>query len=183
MAAPVCIITRPFSRHSGRAFSENMTALTEFSLKKHPGPYESWPLKSRLLRNGEPTSLLLPGYSLLHQFRTEHGFLFITNYDCPMEEVTEFTLCNSKLRRISVRFVGCPYDSFTLQRVEWIDERHLMAVFDQNDPWLVTIRRWSIPYFRPRLTVRRMKSPNEAPHATATAPGSCPAYETRTSSL
>ena len=147
-----------------------MTALNEFSLEKHSGPYESWPLKSRLLRHGEPTALLLPGYSLLHQFRIGHGFLFVTDYDCPMEEVTEFTLCDSELRSISRRFVGWAYCSFTLERVEWLDAEHLLAVFDHDDRWLVSIRSWGIPYLMPRLKLTRMKSPNEALQATAAPP-------------
>ena len=149
-----------------------MTALTEFSLEKHSGPYESWPLKTRLLRNGEPISLLLPGYSLLHQFSTEQGFLFITDDDCPMEEVAHFILCDSDLRCVSSRFVGWAYCSFILERVEWLDPRHLLAVFDHDDPWLVTIRSWGIPYLLPRLKVARMKSPNPALQATAASPRS-----------
>lgn len=149
-----------------------MNAISEFSLEKHSGPYESWPLKSRLLRHGGPTSLLLPGHSLLHQFRTEHGFLFITDDDCPMEEVTHFVLCDSDLQSISSRFVGWAYCSFTLERVEWVDAQHLLAVFDHDDPWVVTIRSWGIPYLVPRLKLTRMKSPNQALQATAAPPRS-----------
>src|SRR5437867_9201341 len=106
-----------------------MTPLTEFSLEKHSGPYESWPLKSRLLRNGQPTRLSLSGYQLLHQFRVEPGFLFITDYDCPYEESTHVTLCDSNLRRLSSRFLGWPYTSFLLHRVEWLDPQRLVAIF------------------------------------------------------
>src|SRR5687768_8225119 len=98
-----------------------MTFVNEFSLQKHEGPYKTWPLKSRLFRNGQPTTLSLPGYSLLHQFLIEDGFLFITDYNCPMEEITEFTWCDSSLRRTSSRSVGWPYESFLLDRLEALD--------------------------------------------------------------
>ena len=145
------------------AVGESMTALTEFSLEKHPGPYESWPLNSRLLRNGEPTRLSLRGYQLLYQFHTQEGFLFVTDYDCPFEESTFITLCDSNLRQISRRFFGWPYTSFILHRVEWLDPRHLVAVFDEYCKYLVTIRPWGIPWLRPRLKLSRMKSPNRPP--------------------
>jgi hypothetical protein len=140
-----------------------MTQLTEFSLETHSGPYESWPLKSRLLRNGQPTHLKLSGYQLLHQFRTDSGFLFVTDYDCPFEEMTHFTLCDSNLRRLSNRFLGAPYTSFLLRRVEWLDPRHFMAIFDEYCQYLLTIRSWGIPYLRPRLKLsRRFKSRDKA---------------------
>jgi hypothetical protein len=140
-----------------------MTPLTEFSLETHAGPYESWPLKSRLLRNGQPTRLLLWGHQLLYQFRTENGFLFITDDDCMFEEITHFTLCDSNLRRLSVRFLGAPYTSFLLHRVEWLDPKRFLAIFDEYCQYLLTIRSWGIPWLRPRLKLsRRFKKPNPA---------------------
>jgi hypothetical protein len=114
----------------------------------------------------------VPGYSLLHQFRTERGYLFVTDDDCPMEEVTHFILCDFRFRRVSSRFVGWAYCSFLLERVEWLDPWHLLAVFDHDDSWLVTIRSWGIPYLVPRLKLARLKSPNQALQATAAPPRS-----------
>jgi len=140
-----------------------MTALTEFSLEKHSGPYESWPLRSRLLRNGQPTRISLTGHQLLYQFNTEDGFLFVTDYDCPFEESTHLTLCDSNLRCLSRRFFGAPYTSFMLRKAEWLDPRRIVVIFDEYCQHLVTIRRWGIRYLWPRLKVSRMKSPKRAP--------------------
>jgi hypothetical protein len=139
-----------------------MDEITEFSLETHAGPYETWPVKSRLLRNGQPTRASLPGYVLLHQFRVAEGFLFITDYDCPFEEMTELTLCDHNLRRLSHRSFGAPYCSYLLQGVQVVDSRRLIVTIYKDHPSLVTLRDWNIPYLVPRLKITRSKSPTQA---------------------
>ncbi len=77
--------------------------------------------------------------------------------------MTHFTLCDSSLRRLSNRFLGGPYVSFLLRRVEWLDPQRFMAIFDEYCQYLLTIRSWGIPWLHPRLKLsRRFKSPNRA---------------------
>ncbi len=75
-----------------------MDAISRFTLEQHDGPYETWPLRSRLFLDGEPTGISLPGYALLHQFETSNGYVLVTDYDCPFEEITNFILVSKQLR-------------------------------------------------------------------------------------
>jgi hypothetical protein len=128
-----------------------MNPITRLTLEQHDGPYEKWPLRSRLLLDGEPTGLTLPGYVLLHQFETPEGYLLVTDYDCPFEEMTNFILLSTDLRILSCRSLGWMYETYLLDRIEWIDERTFSAVFYGEWRCRFTIRRWGIPYLWPRL--------------------------------
>ncbi|HYF64885.1 MAG TPA: hypothetical protein VD886_18820, partial [Herpetosiphonaceae bacterium] len=75
-----------------------MDLITCFSLERHPGPYESWPLESRLLEDGRPTATFLTGYSVERQFRAPAGFVLATSCDCPFEERTTFYLLDERRR-------------------------------------------------------------------------------------
>ena len=130
---------------------KRMREITDFSLERHAGEYETWPGRSRLLRDGVPLSLTLPGYTLLRQYRTVDGYLFVTDYDCPYEEVVNFILTDKKLGRIlGERSVGWMYASFWLDDLFWQDERNFAAVLSGKTVHF-TIRKFSIPYLRPKL--------------------------------
>jgi hypothetical protein len=75
-----------------------MRAISRFSLEEHPGDYDTWPVRTRLLADGTPTSLKLSGYDLRWQFELDGGFLLITDYDCPYEEAYEIYLLSAQLR-------------------------------------------------------------------------------------
>lgn len=137
-----------------------MKPISRFSLESHDGPYESWPLRSRLLADGAPTPVTLPGYVLVHQYETEDGYLLVTDYDCLFEEATCFTLVSRDLRVLASREIGAPYRSFLLTGLEWIDARRLVASFSQVR-MRITLRPSGIPLLRPRLQVRRL--PDAAP--------------------
>lgn len=136
-----------------------MNAITRFALEKHDGPYEKWPVRSRLLADGEPTRISLPGYSLLQQFETPYGFILITDYDCPFEETTNFALVSTPLRLLSCRWLGWPYSSFLLEGIEWENDQSFIAVLSGNDRWRFTIRPWGISYIRPRLKMQWLGQP------------------------
>lgn len=132
-----------------------MKPINRFTLEKHDGPYETWPLRSRLFLDGKPTDLALPGYELLNQFETSDGYILITDYDCPFEEITNFAFISQNLRLISCRWLGWMYETFLLERIEWIDERTFIAVIGGSDNrWRLSIRSWGIPYIRPRLKLQ-----------------------------
>jgi hypothetical protein len=141
-------------RHYSKALGK-MNIINRFSLERHHGAYEEWPLRTRLYFDGKPTKVRVPGYSILHQFQIPLGYLLVTDCDCPFEETTSFILVSPTLRLLSFRMLFVPYGSFNLARVEWIDSATFWAVFFQEDYWRVTIRSWGIPFFRPRLTIRR----------------------------
>ena len=78
-----------------------MQTTTCFSLERHAGPYETWPLRTRLWVDGTPSPLRIPGYALLHQFATPNGHLLVTDCECPFEEATSFVLLDKKSQLLS----------------------------------------------------------------------------------
>ena len=134
-----------------------------FSLERHDGSYEKWPLRTRLFVNGEPTSTTVPGYTILHQFKTEYGYLLVTDCDCLFEEMTSFVLIDSRSMRIlSYKHFSAPYGSFNLDGLEWIDSQTAKVTFYQDDHWLLTLRSKGIPHLFPRMKIQRIRLPPEA---------------------
>jgi hypothetical protein len=107
--------------------------------------------------DGRESDVLVPGYTLLHQFRVDDGYLLVTDHDCPFEEATTFTLLDPALRILSVCQVGKMYSSFLLTRLEWLDARRLTAWFGDDFRVRITLRPWGIPLIRPRLGIRRVR--------------------------
>ena len=138
-----------------------MNAIDRFSLEQHKGPYEKWPLRSRLFLDGSRTSVRVPGYHLLQQLKIGSGYLLVTDCDCPFDEATSFIVLDSTIRTVAVRTLFASYGSFNLDRIEWINPSRFWAVFAHEDYWLVAIRAWGIPFLRPRLLVRRSKNPKQ----------------------
>ena len=85
------------------------------------------------------TNQRLPGYSLLHQFALDDGFLLLTDYDCPFEECTNFILLDIILKKRSSRSLGVPYGSFLLEKIEQLDTTQFIATFYTDDPWKLSI--------------------------------------------
>ena len=135
-----------------------MKPINRFSLQQHDGPYEKWPLRSRLSLDGKPIGVSLPGYTLLQQFETSSGYILVTDYDCPFEEITNFALISKQLRLQSCRWLGWMYETFLLERIEWIDDRTFTAFFHGNLCCRITVRSWGIPYLRPRLKLQLDRS-------------------------
>ncbi len=138
-----------------------MNSISKFSLQSHSGPYEDWPLKSRLLLDGKPTRACLPGYSILHQFQIADGYFLVHDWDCPFEEKTHFTLLSHELRVLSSRALGAPYRSWLLTGFRAIGETQFEATFE-GDAWAVHIRPWGIRYLYPRITMHRIQDSERA---------------------
>lgn len=131
-----------------------MNVIHRFTLEQHEGPTDKWPLYSRLLCGGEWTGVSLPGYALLHQYETPYGYIFVTDYDCPFEEITNFVLVSKRLRVLSCRWLGAMYDTFLLDGIEWVDDRTFIATIYKDCRWRFTIRSWGIPYIWPWLKMQ-----------------------------
>lgn len=131
-----------------------MHATERFTLEQHTGPYEAWPAKTRLWVDGKPSAVQVPGYQLLKQFVVDDGYLLITDYDCPYEEATSFILLDQLLQLVSRKTVGAPYCSECLERIDWLSPRQARVVFYRDVIWSLTIRRWGLPYLRPRLVLK-----------------------------
>lgn len=140
-----------------------MESIRLFSLERHEGPYEKWPRRTRLFVNGEPSRTTVPGYTLLHQFLTDYGFLLLTDCDCPFEETTNIVLLDqASLRIISHQQFCAPYASFNLDKFEWIDRRRAKLTFNKDDHWLLTLRPKRTAFLSPRLCVEKLQSPAQA---------------------
>lgn len=126
------------------------STLNRFALEIHDGPYEKWPTKSRLIVDGVITEQRLPGYSLLHQFALDDGYLLVTDYDCPFEECTNFILLDSTFKKRASRSLGVPYGSFLLQKIEQLDVTNFIATFCTDD-------RWSLLIDGRRLSLKRIE--------------------------
>ena len=133
-----------------------METTTRFSLEQHAGPYESWPLRSRLFVDGQACGVHVPGYKLLHQVALPSGNLLVTDFDCPFEEATSFVLLDRNSRLMCTRTLSIPYGSYKLDKMDWVDDRHARISFQDNDRWSLTIRDWGIPLLRPRLRLGRL---------------------------
>ena len=128
-----------------------MQPLQRFALEKHSGPYEKWPMRTRVIVDGVPhPTLTIPGYELLRQYQTDLGFVLITNYDCPFEEAVSITLVAPDLSRaISTGTIGAAYYTFWLDDVEWIDANHFRLPCSICWCWTATTRaRWA-GWYRP----------------------------------
>jgi hypothetical protein len=133
-----------------------MQTTTRYALEPHAGPYESWPLRSCLVIDGQPSAVRIPGYSLLRQYALPSGYLLVTDYDCPFEEATSFVLLDRNSRVLCCRTLSVPYGSYNFDKMAWIDERHARITFHDDDHWSLTIRDWGIPLLRPRLRLGRL---------------------------
>ena len=106
-----------------------MDEITCFGLESHPGPYQSWPLSSRLLLDGRPTATALTGYIIEKQFRSAAGVVLATSCDCPYEERRTFYLLDEQLGVVDDVTCFTPYDTWLLDRMEPLDEHSFRVVF------------------------------------------------------
>ena len=117
-----------------------MKKIDIFSFVQHSGDYQSWPLKTQLLLQSQPTQTQLPAYQLLHQFLLESGeYVLVADWDCPFEEATEVFLLSAKLALIARHSFSVPYGSFNLDDLQVIDDTNLRLTFYDNDCRQVTI--------------------------------------------
>ncbi|MCR9205247.1 MAG: hypothetical protein NXH75_11750 [Halobacteriovoraceae bacterium] len=81
-----------------------MQKTNRFNLQTHEGEYETWPLKSFLLDEGELTQTKVPGYNLLLALELSDGrFLLIMDYDCPYEEQATAVLLDEDLKILGTK--------------------------------------------------------------------------------
>jgi hypothetical protein len=140
-----------------------MKRTQRFSLLPPRGDADERTPNSRLISDGQVTSVHVPGVEILDQFETVDGYLLVTGHDCPFEETFHFILLDQRLRVRSCRSLGSSF-SFVpenqvriLQRLAWEDDRHFLAIVtDPIERWRFTIRRRGIPYVHPRLSAKRV---------------------------
>jgi hypothetical protein len=120
--------------------------ISQFSLEEHDGPYEKWPRRTRLLRDGRPTGAKVPGYALLRQYELPGPrYLLVVDIDCPWEEDTLVLLLDADLHLVSKIRFGIPWGFYSLHDVTVVDERTVDLALGAQGVWRVSVldhRRW-----------------------------------------
>ena len=126
-------------------------------------PSGSTPATSRLVADGQVTSILVPGIAILDQFETAGDYLLVTDQDCPFEETFHFILLDADLRIRAHRSLGAGFSFVpgnqvrTLEKLVWEDDRHFLVILTgPTERWRFTIRPSSVPFIHPRLTATRI---------------------------
>lgn len=141
-----------------------MKPIHRYSLEPHDGPYDSWPLTSRLLLDGKPTDARIPGYFIEAQYESGAGPVIVTSYDCPFEESNSFVLLNGSLEVVARAELGVPYGSFLLDAHWPVDESTLVLHYHEDLFYRLTVvqpRGWLRT--KPRLKLRRERAWRQDP--------------------
>jgi hypothetical protein len=133
-----------------------MERINAFSLEDHAGPYERWPLRSRLFFDGRDTGRSLGGYVVEAQFRVGGRYLLVTSDDCPFEETTRFYYLDGEFRVLSRKWFLTPYQSWCLQSMDPAGESSFRVVFYGDAPWLLRIRPRRLFGVGSYLSMRRL---------------------------
>jgi hypothetical protein len=109
-----------------------MDLINNFSLARHPGEYNTWPLASRLLFQARDTGTAIKGYAVEAQYRWREGYLLITSWECPFEESNNFTLLDNNFRPVASNSLCVPYASFLLQKHWPVSANELRLHYDEK---------------------------------------------------
>jgi len=118
-----------------------MKAVSRFSILKHEGAYETWGGTSQLIIDGTVTNHTVPGYTLLHQFEVDGGYLLLLDYDCPFEEALVAVRLNESYKVISKEVFGAMYTSWMLESLTIHDSLNIDLYFGggPKDWWRLTL--------------------------------------------
>ena len=134
-----------------------METTSHFFIEKHKGPYEKWPLKSKLFYDNKDTGRKIPGFSLRYQFKVGNETLLITDWDCPFEEVTEILILNGAFKIISHKRIGGWYYSWLLHGIEYVGDKQFLLFFGEVT-YKLTIRPNHFPWLLSKVRLEKIKS-------------------------
>ncbi len=134
-----------------------MQAIDRYRLETHNGPYASWPSTSHLIVDGRLTTQRAPGYVIEAQYRTPHGDVLITSYDCPFEESNAFVLLDAQHRCVAKKSLGGWYASFLLHAHWPINASTLVLHYAEALFFTLSVLPpWPCIGRAPRLRLRRV---------------------------
>ncbi len=132
-----------------------MTPSTAFSLEKHIGAYETWPLKTRLFFDGVDTGTSVPGFCIEAQYECHEGYLLAMSWDCPFEEANDFVLLDRAFKLLARKTLGAWYHTFLLESHAAMGPDVVRFLYNGGMRCDVGIERpkllWSV---KPRLSMR-----------------------------
>ena len=118
-----------------------------FSLAKHEGDYENWPLETELYHNGQATCASVAGSVLEAQYAMAAGYLLVSTWDCPFEEMATFLLLDTELNLLSRTDLGGWYATGEFKNPRWTDPKTLEFCFFGDERWqLAIVTRWRRPF-------------------------------------
>jgi hypothetical protein len=126
-----------------------MQPIKIFSLERHSGPYEKWPLQTRLFADGNDTGQTVAGFVVEAEYKCKAGYLLITSYDCLFEESNTFTLLNDKFETLTAVDLGAWYETFWLEKHKPTAENSLEL--DYGDGLIYSLAIWVDILGRPTL--------------------------------
>jgi hypothetical protein len=130
-----------------------------FSLGKHDGPYEKWPEKSMLFKNGKYTNHEVPGYFIERQFQFEEFYFFVTSYNCIFEEQCSFVLLDKKNHKVIAKKELIPwyYSSWNLDSHTYLGNNKFIFTFNKDYPINVTLFPHRKGWFARRIVIQKPK--------------------------
>jgi hypothetical protein len=93
-----------------------MEPITAFSVARHEGPYETWPLRTTLFFDGRETGTDIPGYVIEAQYKGRDYYLIVMSWDCLFEEANDFMLLDRDFKELARAQLGAWYETFLLDR-------------------------------------------------------------------
>lgn len=122
-----------------------------FSLESHQGPYDKWPLHTRLFANGVDTDQKVSGYVIEAAYKCETGYLLITSYDCLFEEANTFLLLNDRFKTIASKSLGGMYSTFLLEAHKPLSANSLALDYGDGLTYTLAVERSILGGFKLRL--------------------------------
>jgi hypothetical protein len=93
-----------------------MEPITAFSVARHEGPYETWPLRTKLFVDGRDSGTDIPGYVIEAQYKGRDYYLIVTSWDCVFEESNDFVLLDFDFKELARVQLGAWYNTFLLDQ-------------------------------------------------------------------
>lgn len=110
--------------------------------------------------DGKPSLTVLPGQEIIRQYEVESGFLLLTDYDSPYEEITHAVLLDKSFQIVCSRQIGhnfMPWTTFLLDGTEWLDPgRLLVHSSTTHSSFEIRIRSRGLARIWPRLSIRKV---------------------------
>lgn len=122
-----------------------------FALPAHDGAYESWPLKTELLKRGAPTGKFVPGFVIEAQYEWDDHYLIVTSWDCPFEEAQEFLLLSANLDILAKKHLGAMYATVWIDKHEAVADNQVLFHCNGSLEVLITLQRRRFFSHRPSL--------------------------------
>ena len=100
-----------------------MRRVDKFALEPRDPGRDRDATTTMLLVGGRPTGITLEGLQLVDQFETDNGYLLVTDYNDPWEELTVVTLLDADLKQVAKKRLGkllyvFPSRTFSVKRID-----------------------------------------------------------------